>query len=133
MLRIFFVIFVSILLHAGSWAKDSTPAPGAIDSIRYDSKSNHVYISGWMKEADITSHETQFEIFAHEEAGEIQEKIINGAHFDLDVKFQRPLPGGLVEIQTTITPPSGEKNRLRLTDGSPPFIYRKYMSATGYY
>ena len=123
MLRIFFVIFVSILLHAGSWAKDSTPAPGAIDSIRYDSKSNHVYISGWMKEADITSHETQFEIFAHEEAGEIQEKIINGAHFDLDVKFQRPLPGGLVEIQTTITPPSGEKNRLRLTDGSPPLLH----------
>lgn len=123
MLRIFLFIFVSIALHTSSWAKDGMPASGAIESIRYDAESNHVHISGWAAEDDIANREAPFEIFAHEEIGEIQKKIINGRHFDLDVKFKKPLPGGLVEIQTTITSPSGEKTRLRLTDGSPPLLH----------
>jgi len=125
MLRIFFIIFASIALHAGAWAKDGTSASGAIESMRYDSQSNHMHISGWTAEDSTTSRDISFEIFAHEEVGKIQSKHVSGRHFDLDVEFKKPLPGGLVEIQTTVISPTGEKVQLRLTDGSPPLLHIK--------
>ncbi|WP_313311771.1 hypothetical protein [Pulveribacter sp.] len=136
MLRIFLIFFLSIGFNGINWAKDAPHVYAFIENINYETGSNHLHINGRFTAGDDNKAGTTFQIQAKDKRGEIVNKNINSERFSIEVKFEDPLPGGLLKIKASAVSPAGERFDLHLADGTQPLahipkIYTRHWALLG--